>query len=443
MTPSFSRRTLIGASTALGMIARPGRVRGSTPNAKPAVLGGEPVRKKAFPGWPIVGDEDVSALVDVLRSGAWYRGSGDRVRRFEAEWADRLGVSHCVATANGTSALITAMNALEVGPGDEVIVPPYTFVATVNAVLIQHALPVFVDVDPETSQIDASKIAGAITDRTRAIVPVHIGGNPADLDAVMAVARDRGIPVVEDACQAHLAEWRGKKVGTIGDLGCFSFQNSKNLTSGEGGAVLTDDARLHAECLSFQNNGRSEGDMPGTFGRNGANLRLTEFQGALLSTQLTRLESQARTREQNAASLSALLDEIPGVTPARMHEGTTRNAYHLYMFRYDPAEFAGLPRSGFLKAMAAEGIPASGGYSPLYREPFLRRTLESRAFRASFPSSTLAEYEERLDLPGNERLCEEAVWLTQSMLLGTRQDMEQVAEAIRKIRAHASEIAKA
>ena len=443
MTPSFSRRSLLGASTALGFLAGPGRGEGSSSGSKPAVLGGDPVRKKGFPGWPIVGDEDVSALVDVLRSGAWYRGSGDRVRRFEAEWADRLGASHCVATANGTSALITAMNALEVGPGDEVIVPPYTFVATVNAVLIQHALPVFVDVDPGTSQIDASKIEGAITERTRAIVPVHIGGNPADLDAVMAVARKHGIPVVEDACQAHLAEWRGKKVGTVGDLGCFSFQNSKNLTSGEGGAVLTDDARLHAECLSFQNNGRSEGDMPGTFGRNGANLRLTEFQGALLSTQLARLESQARTREQNAAHLSGLLDEIPGVTPARMYEGATRNAYHLYMFRYDPAEFAGLPRAGFLRAMAAEGIPASGGYSPLYREPFLRRTLESRAFRSVFPSSRLGGYLDCLEFPGNEQLCKEAVWLTQSMLLGTRQDMEQVAEAIRKIRAHASEIANA
>jgi dTDP-4-amino-4,6-dideoxygalactose transaminase len=443
MTPSFSRRSLLGAATALGSFARSARGGTRSADSKPAILGGEPIRHKGFPGWPIFGDEDVTALVDVLKSGAWYRGNGDRVERFEAEWADRLGASHCLATANGTSALITAMNALEVGPGDEVIVPPYTFVATINAVLIQHALPVFVDVDPATSQIDASKIEGAITDRTRAIIPVHIGGNPADMDAVMTIAKKHGVAVVEDACQAPLAEWRGKKVGTVGDLGCFSFQASKNLTSGEGGAVSTMDEGLYHECLSFHNNGRSVGDMPGIFARNGANLRLTEFQGALLSTQLTRLEPQSRTREQNAAYLSAMLDEIPGVTPARMHEGTTRNAYHLYMFRYDPGEFSGLPRAGFLEAMAAEGVPCSGGYSPLYREPFLSRAIGSRAFRSVFPSARLAEYEEGLEFPGNEQLCAEAVWLSQSMLLGSREDMEQIAGAIRKIREHSGAIAKA
>ncbi|RUL88060.1 DegT/DnrJ/EryC1/StrS family aminotransferase [Tautonia sociabilis] len=441
MTPRCSRRAMLGAATALGWVGRSARSAGS--DAKPAVLGGEPVRRSAFPRWPIIGDEDVRALVDVLKSGCWYRGNGDRVARFEQQWADRLGSRHCVATANGTSALITALNALEIGPGDEVIVPPYTFVATINAVILQHALPVFVDVDPETFQIDASKIEEAITDRTRAIIPVHIGGAPADLDAVLEIARRRGLAVVEDACQAPLAEWRGKKVGTLGDLGCFSFQASKNLTSGEGGAVSTQDDRLYAECLSFQNNGRSGPGMPGIFARNGANLRLTEFQGALLATQLARLEPQSKTREENAAYLSEQLRRIPGITPARMYEGCTRNAYHLYMFRYDPDAFAGLPRSGFLKAMAAEGIPASGGYAPLYREPFLERALDSRAYRSIYSSARLASYRERLEFPGNERLCSEAVWLTQNMLLGSRADMDEIAGAIRKIQEHAGAIATA
>ena len=440
MTPSLSRRTFFGTASALGLAAT-ARGRGSDP--KPAVLGGSPVRREGFPTWPIIGESDLEGWIDVLRSGAWYRGNGERVERFEAAWADRLGSPHCLATANGTSALITALNALEVGPGDEVIVPPYTFVATINAVLMQHALPVFVDTDPETSQINASKIAGAITDRTRCIIPVHLGGSPADMDTVMEAAGPRGIPVIEDACQAHLAEWRGRKVGTIGDLGCFSFQASKNLNSGEGGAVLTADDALIAECRSFHNNGRSGPGMPGLFARNGGNFRLTEFQGALLLTQLDRLESQSKTRDRNASYLTEQLDEIPGITPARTYDGCTRNAYHLYMLRYDPEHFDGLPRAAFLRALAAEGIPVSGGYSPLTEEPFLRRSLESRAFRSIYSQGQLDDYWARLDCPANARLCTEAVWFTQTMLLGDRRDMDQIAEAIRKIQAHAGAIASA
>lgn len=445
MTPRFSRRALLGASAALGLSRSRSRAddgEGGGDDPTPAVLGGQPARKGKAPKWPIIGDEEVTALLDVLRSGLWYRGNGQRVSQFEAAWAERLGSPHCVATANGTSALVTSLNALEVGPGDEVIVPPYTFVATINAVLLQHALPVFVDVDPETSQIDPSKIEGAITGRTRAIIPVHIGGSPADLDGVMAIASKYEIPVIEDACQAHLAEWRGKKVGTIGDLGCFSFQASKNLNSGEGGAVMAREDRLHLECRSFQDNGRAlPGMAAGSFARNGANLRLTEFQGALLMAQMSRLESQSALRESNAAILTEQLDDIPGITPARMYEGCTRNAYHLYMFRYDPEEFSGLPRAGFLRALAAEGVPASGGYGPLYHEPFLRRALESRGYRAVYSAEQLADYEERIDCPGNDQLCREAVWFGQTTLLGDPAEMDEIAGAIRKIRAHSAAIA--
>jgi dTDP-4-amino-4,6-dideoxygalactose transaminase len=193
--------------------------------------------------------------------------------------------------------------------------------------------------------------------------------------------------------------------------------------------------------MSFQNNGRSGPGMPGTFARNGANLRLTEFQGALLLAQMTRLDAQAKIREQNAAVLTEQLREIPGISPARMYEGCTRNAFHLYMLRYDPSEFSGLARSGFLRALSAEGIPASGGYGPLYREPFLRRALDSRGFRAVYSTELLADYEDRIDCPGNDQLCQEAVWFSQTMLLGDRADMDQIADAIRKIRAHSAAIA--
>jgi perosamine synthetase len=441
MKTSLNRRHFFGAATALGAAAGGASAGGA--EAAPALLGGKPVRAKKFSPWPILGDDDVKAWVDVLRSGLWNRLNGPLAGKFEESWAAKLGCKHALATSSGTTALFTALNALDVGPGDEVIVPPYTFVATINAVLLQHALPVFVDTDPETFQIDATKIDAAITDKTTCLLPVHLGGAAADMDAILAISKARKVPVLEDACQSHLAEWKGRKVGTLGDLGCFSFQASKNLNSGEGGAVVTDREDLIEQCRSFHNNGRGGPNTLSLFVRNGCNLRITEFQASILAHQLTRLEAQSKTREQNAAYLTGLLREIPGIAPARMHEGCTRNAYHLYMFRYDPGAFDGLPREKFLKALGAEGIPASGGYTPLTREPFLKNTLESRGYRAIYPPERLAEALDRIHCPANDRLCSEAVWFTQTTLLGPRSDMDQIAEAIRKIRSHAGQLARA
>ncbi len=440
--PRPTRRSFLGATSALGLFAT--RTSSAGEAGTPALLGGRPVRKGGFSPWPIIGETDLKAWVDVLKSGVWNRLNGNLATQFETTWAAKLGGKHALATANGTSALVTALNALGVGPGDEVIVPSYTFVATINAVLLQHALPVFVDTDPETFQIDARKVESAITDKTTCLLPAHIGGSPADLDTILAVAAKRKLPVIEDACQAHLAEWRGKKVGTLGTLGCFSFQASKNLNSGEGGAVLTDSDALIADCRSFHNHGRSAPGAGFQYTRNGCNLRITEFQAALLLAQLTRLDDQSRTRERNAAYLTEQLRAIPGIIPARMHAGCTRNAYHLYMLRYDKSAFAGLPRSRFLQALAAEGIPASGGYTPLTREPFLKSTLESRAYRNVYSTQTLKDHLERLATsgPANGRLCDEAVWFTQTMLLGPRGDIDQIAEAVRKVRAHAEALAK-
>jgi dTDP-4-amino-4,6-dideoxygalactose transaminase len=274
-------------------------------------------------------------------------------------------------------------------------------------------------------------------------MPVHLGGAAADLDTILSVARQHKIPVIEDACQAHLAEWRGKKVSTLGDLGCFSFQASKNLNSGEGGAILTNSDELFEQCKSFQNNGRGQPGAGFSYVRNGSNLRMTEFQAALLLQQLTRLDEQSRRREQNAAYLTELLREIPGIAPARLLDGCTRNAYHLYMFRYDSAHFAALPRAKFIDALSAEGVPASGGYSPLYREPFLQNTLQSRGYQAIYPPQRISAYFAGIRCPENDRLCEVAVWLTQTMLLGPRSDMDQIAEAVRKIQKHADKLVKA
>jgi dTDP-4-amino-4,6-dideoxygalactose transaminase len=432
----------VAGATGLGSSSfAPGRVaKDGGAASKPALLGGTPVRDDPFPAWPVVQRNDEDGWAEVLREGRWCCLDGNHANTFEGMWARMTGAKHCLATASGTTALFTSLNALDIGPGDEVIVPPYTFVATVNVVFLQHALPIFVDTDRETLQIDADKIEAAITPRTRCILPVHLGGSAAHLDKILESGRQHDLPVLEDACQAHLAEWRHRKVGTWGALGCFSFQASKNLNSGEGGAILTNDERLYEACQSFRNNGR--GKAPGAFSyvRNGCNHRMTEFQGALLVTQARRVEEQSHRREENAAYLTKLLQEIPGIAPARMYEGCTKNAYHLYMFRYDQAHFANLPRSRFIEALHAEGIPCSPGYSPLNKEPFIKFTLSSRAYRKIYPPNVLNEYEERNHCPENDRLCEEGVWMFQTMLLGSKQDMDQIAEAIRKIQKNAGEL---
>lgn len=424
----MERRTFL-ATGAAGMAA--------ANTDKPAILGGTPVRTKPFPSWPVLDREEEKAILAVLRSGRWNRGSA--VERFEGEYAKLLGAGGCLATANGTSALLCGLHALDVGPGKEVIVPPYTFVATINVVLDAGAIPVFVDTDVETFQIDARKIEAAITPRTAAIMPVHLGGNVADMGAILAIGRKHKLPVIEDACQSHLAEWKGKLVGSLGTWGAFSFQASKNLNSGEGGALVSSDPEVIERAYTFHNNGRGrKGGNGFSYTRQGLNLRLTEFQAALLLSQMARLDRQSQRRSENAEHLTKLLSDIPGIRPARQYEGTTRNAYHLYMFRYDPSQFAGLSRAKFLEALRAEGIPAGSGYSPLNKAPFIPASLARH-----YPKQQVGEWARSNQCPENERLCDEAVWFTQTMLLGGREDMEQIATAISRIRSGAAGIVKA
>lgn len=439
----ISRRGfLAGAPVAGAALAAP-RLHNST--EKPAALGGKPVRTAPFPSWPVYGPEEEQALVEVVRSGHWYRGSGQMARRFEEAYARLTGARHCVATSSGTGALISSLGALGVGPGDEVILPPFTFVATLNVVLMMHALPVFVDSELDTGQIDAKKIDAAITGRTAAIMPVHLGGASSDLDAILATARKRNVPVVEDACQSHLAEWRGRKVGTYGATGCFSFQASKNLNCGEGGAILANDDETYEKCFAFHWNGsgRKTANFDFRDSLHGAKFLITEFQAAILLAQMARLEAQAGKREDNGRYLTSMLREIPGVGAWRTHDGCTRHAYHLYMLRYQKEQFANMPRAKFLKALAAEGVPGSAGYTPLNKRKYLKNALRSRGYQRLFSASELAAWEERNQCPVNDRLCEEAVWFSQQMLLGTRSDMEQIAEAIAKIQSHAGELARA
>ena len=442
MSREVNRRQFIGATTSAGVgLTLAGAARSAE---KPALLGGKPVRTKGYSSWPRVTGADEQSVLEVVRAGRWYRSRS--VAEFEETFAALNGAKYCVATSSGTSALYTSLGALGVGPGDEVIVPPYTFLATVSVALLHYAMPVFVDSDRETFLMDPGKLEAAITDRTAAIIPVHIGGSAADMDSILAVAKKRNVPVIEDACQAHLGRWRDGNLGSWGTSGCFSFQVSKNLPSGEGGAILTNDETMANKCCAFHNCCRTRDGASSEFayegGRN-TNVRMTEFQGALLLTQMTGLEERAQTRSENADYLSSMLREIPGILPARMYEGCTRNAYHLYMFRYQPEKFSNLPHNKFIKALRAEGIPCSSGYSPLNKEEFIQNALHSRPYVRVYGKEAIEQWAERNRCPENDQLCEEAVWFVQNMFLGPRSDMDEIVEAIRKIQAHAAAMVQA
>jgi len=442
MSRQVNRRQFVAATTSVGVgLVLTGVGRGAD---KPALLGGKPMRSGGYPSWPVVTPADEKSVLEVVRSGRWYR--DESVEQFEESFARMHGAKHCVAVSSGTSALYASLGAIGVGPGDEVIVPPYTFMATVNVAMLHYAMPVFVDSDRTTFQMDPAKLEAAITPRTAAIIPVHIGGSPADLDSILAIAKKHDLPVIEDACQAVLGRWRDRGLGSWGTSGCFSFQVSKNVCSGEGGAILTNDESMADNCHAFHNCGRKRpGAGPKSNYRGGrcTNVRMTEFQGALLLTQMEGAERRARTRSENAEYLTSMLREIPGIVPARMYEGCTRNAYHIYMFRYQPEKFAGLSRHRFLKALNAEGIPCSGGYSPLNKEGFIRDALNSRAYIKVYGKAAIDNWADRNRCPESDRLCGEAIWFMQNILLGPRSDMEEIAAAVRRIRNHAAELARA
>lgn len=401
---------------------------------KLALLGGTPVRSKPFSDWPIWDRADEESILSILRSGDWYRGRGKVVDEFEKKYAELTGTKACMATVNGTNALLTSLHVLGVGIGDEVLVPPYTFVATISVVILSNALPVFVDTDPETFQMDPDRIEERITEHTKAIIPVHILGTVANMDKINAVAKKHNLRVIEDACQAHLAEWRGKKAGSVGDLGCFSFQNSKNLPCGEGGAVIGNDERIMDKCHSFTNCGRSYGSIKANGNQFvGTNRRMTQYQAAILLGQMKRIEKDAEIRNKNAAYLTSKIEKIPGIIPQRFYKGQTRGAYHLYAFRYKKEQFNEAPLGKFLSALNAEGIPAWSGYSPLNKEGIIEDALTSKNFQRAFSKERLDKYRRENNCPANDQLCTEAVWLTQSMLLGPQSDMDDIADAIQKV----------
>jgi dTDP-4-amino-4,6-dideoxygalactose transaminase len=435
--------TSVAGGTALAGYAQPGppgpTVIGATTAGSPAILGGPPLRSAPFPRWPRWDDEDEKAIVPVLRSGTWSRAK--LVTEAERRFAELMGSPHCVATCNGTNAIITALRALGVGAGDEVITTPYTFVSTIHPILLAGALPVFVDIDPDTWQIDPAKIEARITPNTTLLLPVHIVGGICDMDRIGAIARRRGLKVVEDACEAHLGEWKGRKAGTFGDLGCFSFQTGKALTCGEGGAILGRDTDLMDLCYSFHNLGRPHGRMPRDRGNHpivAGKCRMAEYQASILITQMQSVVEETRLRAANAEYLTARLREIPGIVPRRDYAEVSQKSFYYYGFRYQQEAFGGPTRDRFVAALTAEGIPTSKGLGviegrPMNKEGLLDHAFASKAYRRIYPADQLRSYAKDNECPLAEQLCEETAGFHQRLLLGTRQDMDDIVNAVLKL----------
>jgi dTDP-4-amino-4,6-dideoxygalactose transaminase len=324
--------------------------------------------------------------------------------------------------------------------GDEVIVPPYTFLATATAVVEANATPVFADIELETFNLDPRAVEAALTPRSRAIIPVHFAGLPVNMDALLEIARRHNLTLIEDAAHAHGAEYRGRRVGALGHLGSFSFQSTKNLTSGEGGVILTNDDALADRCRSIYNCGRIVGGAWYEHHVISGNYRLGEFQGAILNAQLDRFDAQAETRERNGKYLAERLSQLEGVHPQQRGPDCTRHGYHLFAFRLDE-RVLGAPKKVFLDALAAEGIPCSAGYMlPLYRQPlFLNRAFGP--YRGNQSAGPQIDYRQT-QCPRCETICSaQGAWLEQRLLLGTRDDTEDIARAFEKVHAQRGRLA--
>jgi dTDP-4-amino-4,6-dideoxygalactose transaminase len=398
-----------------------------------ALFGGPSVRTRPFTAWPVYGAPEEARLLRTLRSGNWGRLDGPEVAEFESRFAAMHGCKYGIAVANGTVALRIALLAAGIRAEDEVIVPPYTFVSTASAVVEANAIPVFADIDLDTFNLDPRAVEAAVTSRTRAIIPVHFAGQPAAMKKILAIARGRGLVVVEDAAHAHGAAYEGRPAGSIGDLATFSFQSSKNLTAGEGGIITTNDDALAEACRSIQNCGRVPEGVWYEHHVISGNYRLGEFQGAILNCQLDRLEGQTRTRDRNGQYLASRLAELPGLHPQVRPVECTRHSYHLFMLRLDAATF-GAPRAAVLRALEAEGIPCSAGYGfSLPHQPLFR----NKAFGPFLPDASARLDFSRVRCPTSDLICrEQAIWLEHRLLLGSREDMDDIASAFEKVREH-------
>ncbi len=412
---------------------------------KLAIAGGAPVRATPFTEWPQFDEREKRGILGVLDARNWggYPFPNHLAERFGQLFAAHQDVKHALCAANGTVTLEIALKATGISPGDEVIVPAYTFEATAAPVLRLGAIPVFVDVLPATYCIDSDAAAAAITSRTRAIIPVHLAMSMADMDAITGLATRHGLKIIEDCAHAHGAKWRDRGAGSIGDAGSFSMQTTKLMTAGEGGVVTTGDDEVFELCQSYVNCGRASQTDRFQHRILGFNYRLTEFQAAILLAQLERLPEQTELRAARAARLSEGLSRLSGISLLSRDDRLTTQAIYQFVFKYDPAAFAGASRNRFVAALEAEGIPSDGlFYEPIYRSALFN--VDPRDFPALQTLDAQSLPWAKTHCPVAERAAYlESVWLPHQLLLGSEQDVDQIVEAVAKIQSNPDELLRA
>jgi dTDP-4-amino-4,6-dideoxygalactose transaminase len=412
-----------------------------------AILGGPKTRPEPYPAWPVWDQRDIDAVVAVVKSGRWggFPYPGPQTSELARRFAEMQGGGYAVPMANGTVTMEVACRAAGIGWGDEVIVPAYTFQATAAAPMAAGAIPIIVDVDPATYCIDPDAVEKAITPRTKAVIPVHLGHQMADMDALMALAEQHGLVVIEDCAHAHGAKWRGQGAGTIGDFGSFSLQSSKILTSGEGGILLCRTPELAAKAASIIDCGRPHalggGQEDESMDYNlGANYRLSELAAALALVGIERFPAQAKERESMAAYMDEALSEVPGVRVLRRDERHTTRSFYRYMFAIDPAKF-GVEHDVLCAALDAEGVDCWVGYEAMHHYSLFQPQKSKLPVPNAFPQ--YFDFEQ-MDLPEATRACEhEAVWLDEAVFRGGPKGVDDAVAAITKIQAHAAELSQA
>ncbi|GAA4440645.1 DegT/DnrJ/EryC1/StrS family aminotransferase [Ravibacter arvi] len=433
----FSRRKFIKAAAittaAAGLGVTPGM---SGAKETLAVLGGSAVRQgRIGPSWPYIDDKVIESVLKTVKSGVWSRiqSATGTVPTFEQHFAKLVGAPYCVGTGSGTQALSTCVEAMNLGPGDEVITSPYTDFGTISAILTSRALPVLVDVDPLSFQLDPGEVEKHINANTRAIMPVHIMGLPANMERIMAIAKKHNLKVIEDACQAPFSRYQGKAVGLIGDLGTFSFQASKAIACGEGGAVVGSDEKLMNECFTVQNRGASK---QGKNERIGPKYRMNEFEGAVLLGQLDGAKERFEIRNANANYLASKLKDFPGLKPQKQYEGTESGAYYNFAMSYDKEFFNGADRAKFLKAINAEGVPFTSYIkNGLHREPWVDNIIRLKAYTKFFSPQRLKSYKEGMQLKNTDLITDQTmvVMWGSGTLLAERSELDKIVDAIHKV----------
>ncbi len=371
-----------------------------------------------FPAWPQYDDTERAGLIRALEQGQWWRIGGNEVNLFEQEFAEYHGSPYALAVTNGTHALELALEVLGVTAGSEVIVPAFTFISSSQAAQRLGAVAIPVDVEPDTFNIDVAATAAAVTDRTSAIMPVHMAGAIADMEALAKLSADTGVPLVQDAAHAHGAQWQGKRVGELGSVAAFSFQNGKLMTAGEGGAVLFPEAELYQRGFLKHSCGRPKTDRQYFHMTSGSNFRLNEFSASVLRAQLSRLDGQIDLREQRWPLLSGLLSAIPGVVPQQVDERVTRNPHYMAMFRVPGLSEEA--RNALVDDLIARGLPAFIAFRAIYRSDGF--------WELAAPSETVEQIAARC--PNTEEIFRDCIWLQHRTLLGTEEQMHHIADIV-------------